>query len=569
MAASTFGSITKRIEERAKELAAWEVILKDRKVVMDEMYSIKEDSIKKEKAEVEKRIEELKGLDERWRKTETLMAANAAAVADTLTLNIGGQKFTTSKAILTQYKDSYFTDLFSSSTAAKLKGRFYVEREPKYFGSLLQFMKGGGIDYSVDRQGLKDEFEFYRIPFPDKETPQKPKVNPSTIHHTLTLPIQIAPLHKEEAARHESNLKLSFFEGELLPKWKDVVQTWLPDQHFILIYKGTQDGFSPTAYHTACDFSCSTFVVIQSTEGFIFGGYSRISTNRELLASSFLYTLTNPNSIPPSTYPLQQGNWRASGGMTKNICLGGKKLNLHDIRLSENCNLDNQSKCFFPTTFTDTTGKGNLTFTGTATFGVKEVEILHVVPVRRKWIYDTKGYMILTKQFEKIIQKWLPSNNFTLRYKSSQHGLKFADFQKRLAPSFPSLVLCQTTKGHVFGAYSYYLPFASVSKHRAHATNFLFTLTNPHTIPPTRYFPSAGPDLFSRDFIGISSMESVDCCVGGVDIVLEKAYFEQNDTVTCQFHFPYSFVDTSGKGNRTFTGTDRAVIRDIEVYSVQ
>lgn len=77
------------MEERAKELAAWEGILKDRKMVMDEMYMIREERLQKEKEEVEKKLAELKVVEERWKQFEAMMAANAAAVADTLTLNIG------------------------------------------------------------------------------------------------------------------------------------------------------------------------------------------------------------------------------------------------------------------------------------------------------------------------------------------------------------------------------------------------------------------------------------------------------------------------------------------------
>lgn len=89
LAATSFFSITRRVEERAKELAAWEGILKDRKMVMDEMYMIREERLQKEKEEVEKKLAELKVVEERWKQFEAMMAANAAAVADTLTLNIG------------------------------------------------------------------------------------------------------------------------------------------------------------------------------------------------------------------------------------------------------------------------------------------------------------------------------------------------------------------------------------------------------------------------------------------------------------------------------------------------
>lgn len=184
------------------------------------MYAIREEVLEKEKAEVEKNKEELVKLQEKWDRTEAMMAANSAAVAENvifivgiyrspsssyppnsssfpfsfltpfpffssnpsssipypfsptsplspfpfslfphlsssithpllhpiflrysplypfllslicllpcllcLKLSLGGKKFTASKTMLAQYKDSLFTDLFNSAMPPKRNGK--------------------------------------------------------------------------------------------------------------------------------------------------------------------------------------------------------------------------------------------------------------------------------------------------------------------------------------------------------------------------------------------------------------------------------------------------------------
>ena len=102
--------------------------------------------------------------------------------------HIGGQKFATSKATLLEFKGSLFEALVMSDHSQTnsdatycpsmpvllilltLLSRFFIDRDPKYFPAVLNFMRDGKFRNSdiksVDLEELTEEFEFFNIPFP-------------------------------------------------------------------------------------------------------------------------------------------------------------------------------------------------------------------------------------------------------------------------------------------------------------------------------------------------------------------------------------------------------------------
>ncbi len=44
---------------------------------------------------------------------------------------------------------------------------------------------------------------------------------------------------------------------------------------FTLLYQATRDGFDPNEFHKRCDHIQSTICIIQTTEGYVFGGYAK------------------------------------------------------------------------------------------------------------------------------------------------------------------------------------------------------------------------------------------------------------------------------------------------------
>ncbi|CAF3291194.1 unnamed protein product [Rotaria socialis] len=89
--------------------------------------------------------------------------------------------------------------------------------------------------------------------------------------------------------------KLNEFHGKVNQRWD-------------LIYKATRDGFDASAFHSRCNNKGPTMTIIQSNNNCLFGGYTTIPWSSDNSYSSddttFLFTLVNPHSIPPTKYTI-------------------------------------------------------------------------------------------------------------------------------------------------------------------------------------------------------------------------------------------------------------------------
>ncbi len=164
-------------------------------------------------------------------------------------------------------------------------------------------------------------------------------------------------------------MKLNDFYGDTKQKWK-------------LIYKATRDGFGGKDFHRCCDSKGSTMTIIQSNN-YLFGGYAKISWNCDGTynhdPAAFLFTLTNPYGIQPTKF-FRNPNQKFSvcHAKTRGPCFGGvikDQAHLIDIEISTNANTNRNSVCSFPSSYIDTTGKGEMVFTGRKNFMVEEIEV--------------------------------------------------------------------------------------------------------------------------------------------------------------------------------------------------
>ena len=74
------------------------------------------------------------------------------------------------------------------------------------------------------------------------------------------------------------------------------------DQRWQLLYRASQDGFEAADFHDKCDNKPNTLVVIKSTNGNVFGGYTEKNWNGNEIAkkdeSAFLFSLINKKGQP-------------------------------------------------------------------------------------------------------------------------------------------------------------------------------------------------------------------------------------------------------------------------------
>jgi hypothetical protein len=87
-------------------------------------------------------------------------------------------------------------------------------------------------------------------------------------------------------------------------------------KNWTLLYRGSRDGFRSSHFHEKCDNQQNILILIETTKGFIFGGFTLIawessaSTIGKLDSSrkSFLFTLKNPRDSEPRKFMLLSGN---------------------------------------------------------------------------------------------------------------------------------------------------------------------------------------------------------------------------------------------------------------------
>jgi len=172
------------------------------------------------------------------------------------------------------------------------------------------------------------------------------------------------------------------FEGGTLlsDNLKAKIAEWLPQRRFSLLYKATRDGFDGKDFHSKCDNKGPTITIIQSKGGYLFGGFTSQSWEGNNVykadPTSFIFTLTNPHSLPPTQYPIKPDKIQKAIQCYHSHCavFGGS-----DIRINSASHQNTSSCTKFPYTFTNTTGKGNTTFTGAEYFTTAEVEVYVVL----------------------------------------------------------------------------------------------------------------------------------------------------------------------------------------------
>ena len=142
-------------------------------------------------------------------------------------------------------------------------------------------------------------------------------------------------------------------------EWVGKSPTWK------LIHKSTVHGFGAADFHRNCDNKGETLGIIQSTNGYLFGWWTpRAWTSSGSYASetrTIIFTLTNPAGIP-----MKYANSDSQYSVFDHAGYGPSLVAVrYDV--ADNCNNNTNSYINFPSSYSDTTGRGQATFTGART----------------------------------------------------------------------------------------------------------------------------------------------------------------------------------------------------------
>ena len=88
-----------------------------------------------------------------------------------LKLNVGGKQFVTTQGTLSSDQNSMLARMFSTDTNGRIpatqdaSGAFFIDRCPKYFGVILNFLRSGKLENvaNVDLKFLRNEADYFCI----------------------------------------------------------------------------------------------------------------------------------------------------------------------------------------------------------------------------------------------------------------------------------------------------------------------------------------------------------------------------------------------------------------------
>lgn len=95
-----------------------------------------------------------------------MAAFHPSHVGDIIHLNVGGQRFSTSRQTLTWIPDTFFTALLSGRIPSLRDetGAIFIDRDPRNFSTILNYLRTREIDLqATDMRVLRQEAEYYGI----------------------------------------------------------------------------------------------------------------------------------------------------------------------------------------------------------------------------------------------------------------------------------------------------------------------------------------------------------------------------------------------------------------------
>ena len=177
-------------------------------------------------------------------------------LASTITLNVGGQYFTTTLQTLTKDKGSMLHAMFSGRYDSKPAedGSYFIDRDGTHFRYILNYLRTGRLLLPKDelvREELLEEAEFYQIHDILEE-----------LRHPPNQPFKDSTILSTE---HKQVLINNFLKERLSG-----------ESNFVLIYRASRDGWHSSKFHALCDDKGPTVTVVKNGNN-IFGGYTEMS----------------------------------------------------------------------------------------------------------------------------------------------------------------------------------------------------------------------------------------------------------------------------------------------------
>jgi len=229
---------------------------------------------------------------------------------DPIVLNVGGEYFSTSLATLRAKNATYLEKMFrkGANTSSSPDGSYFIDREPSTFEYVLEYLRTDDMlvksgDESVRMQVLGDA-EYFQLP------------------EVLQVYLRWSSLR--------DGLDLSFSEFSFLNKELMAVSKEMGG----LLYQASKDGDSSSNFHSRCDSKGATVVIIETTEGRMFGGFTDVSWSSSTGWSSSYNAFLFQLRPAMKRYSKKSGS---SNAIYRHKSYGPIFGSGHDLMISSNC----------------------------------------------------------------------------------------------------------------------------------------------------------------------------------------------------------------------------------------
>jgi hypothetical protein len=200
----------------------------------------------------------------------------------------------------------------------------------------------------------------------------------------LTAPIWdkiVSRLIAGDCERLNKNHHRGCFESTILRTIPPILKEFC-EFAWTLLYRGSRDGFAASNYHSKCDGYSNTISLIETTKGYIFGGFTPVAWESsswifkpDSTQRSFLFTVKNPRGTEGRKFPLTD----SANAIYCYSHYGPIFGNNHDLIVCDGCDSSTSNFITLGGSYQNDTGlDGKTVFTGEYNFCVKEIEVFSI-----------------------------------------------------------------------------------------------------------------------------------------------------------------------------------------------
>jgi hypothetical protein len=145
-----------------------------------------------------------------------------------------------------------------------------------------------------------------------------------------------------------------------------------------LLYRGSRDGFAAADFHRLCDGKGPTLTVVQTPQGWVFGGYASVSWASAgdwvSAPGCFLFTLRNSRKLSPQTFALTKPQYALCSDANYGPILGGGPF-AQDLYLAPHANTNSSSYSVLGHSYALPAGCPSDLLAGAEYFNMSEMEV--------------------------------------------------------------------------------------------------------------------------------------------------------------------------------------------------